>query len=151
MAEDREAGNRGKRQAGPWRPTSREAGEAVRLICGEDRTAEWNRRAWVQEGDRLGAGQAGGRAEHGPPLLDTRDGQHSLGCPVQRMALPGVVSGRFGGGGRWCVTELEADIFCNLGPPHTHTHSHTQGNCRLGVIININCSEGEGSRSAVTL
>lgn len=45
------------------------------------------------------------------------------------------------------MTELEADVFCNLDPD---TYSKGTADCKLAVVID-SWSEREGKRSAVTL
>ena len=87
-------------------------------------SADWNERASVQDA----GGQAGGRAEHGPPLLDTKlpalpgrprpENGPSWSLMSCFRRIPGV---------RWSVAGLEADVFCNLdGHTHTHTDTHTR-------------------------
>lgn len=153
MAEDIGAGSWGKRQAGPSRPTSREAGEAVRLTWREDKTGQESRTrepeprmlrgiSWGQS--RAWAPSAGHQGWPALPGMPSPENGPFWSCFREASGSGWLVCDRAGGrhflqSGSW-----------RLLPPHTRVHLHTQGNCMLAIILS-NCSEGKGFRSAVTL
>lgn len=87
-------------------------------------------------------GQARGRAEHGPPLLDTSLARMPWEARSGEWAFLEFdeLLREDSGGVRWGMTELEADIFCNLDT-HALVHTHNKGSA--GCVITDNTSERE--------
>lgn len=102
-----------------WTPEG-EAGEMVKLICGEHRIGRVGKRAQRLRGTGCGQGRA--RA----PLLTS--GLAHTSWDGQSRKWPFLVLNELlqvASGSKWGMTELETGVFCNLDPDaHARAHTH---------------------------